>query len=217
MVRRFAEGLRRYFLRGLLAFLPLAITVWILEAVVRMMDGGLEFLPRPFRPSTYFQFDFPGLGALFTFLLICLIGVVVTHLVGHKMHEVWERTMRRIPFVRSIYGAVQQLLNALFSDDKSRYRRVVLIEYPRKGIYSLAFVTGVSEGEVQERTGERVINVFIPTTPNPTSGWYILVPEREAIDLEMSVEDAFKLIISGGMLVPDRLPKREPVRNEAAG
>ncbi|MGH7822578.1 MAG: DUF502 domain-containing protein [Candidatus Binatia bacterium] len=211
MIRHFTESLRRYFLSGLLAFLPLAITVWILDAVIRVMDSGLEFLPRPFRPSTYVQFRFPGMGAVFTFLLICLIGVFVTHFVGHKLRTLWGRMLRRIPIVRGIYGAVQQLVEALFSQDKSKYRRVVLIEYPRKGVYSLGLVTGVSEGEVQERTGERVINVFIPTTPNPTSGWYVLVPEQDAITLDMSVEDAFKLIISGGMVVPEHLPRREQV------
>ncbi|MGH7859420.1 MAG: DUF502 domain-containing protein, partial [Candidatus Binatia bacterium] len=210
MIRHFTESLRRYFLSGLLAFLPLAITIWMLDAVIRVMDSGLEFLPKPFRPSTYVQFRFPGMGAVFTFLLICLIGVFVTHFVGHKLRSLWERTLRRIPVVRGIYGAVQQLLEALFSQDKSKYRRVVLIEYPRKGVYCLGLVTGVSEGEVQDRTGERVINVFIPTTPNPTSGWYALVPEKDAITLDMSVEDAFKLIISGGMVVPKQPPQEVP-------
>lgn len=214
MIRRFTEGVRSYFLRGLLAFLPLAATIWILGAVVRFMDGGLNFLPAPLHPSTYLPFDFPGLGALVTFVLICTIGFVVTHFVGAKVHELWERAVHRIPVVRGIYAAAQQLAQALFSPDKNAYRRVVLIEYPRKGIYSLGFVTGVSEGEVQERTGERVINVFLPTTPNPTSGWYILVPEKDAVPLDMSVEDAFKLIVSGGMVVPRHEPRR--VESESA-
>jgi uncharacterized membrane protein len=220
MVRRFTEAVRSYFLRGLLAFLPMAATIWILGAVVRFMDGGLNFLPRTLRPSTYLRVDFPGLGALVTFALICAIGFFLTHFVGAKVHEFWERMVRRIPVVRGIYAAAQQLVQALFSPDRSLYRRVVLIEYPRKGIYSLGLVTGVSEGEVQERTGERVINVFLPTTPNPTSGWYILVPEKDAVTLDMSVEDAFKLIISGGMVVPRHLPGAagsEPLPQKSAG
>jgi uncharacterized membrane protein len=218
MVRRFTEAVRRYFLRGLLAFLPMAATIWILGAVVRFMDGGLNFLPRTLRPSTYL--GVPGLGALVTFGLICAIGFFLTHFVGAKVHELWERTVRRIPVVRGIYAAAQQLVQALFSPDRSLYRRVVLIEYPRKGIYSLGLVTGVSAGEVQERTGERVINVFLPTTPNPTSGWYILVPEKDAVTLDMSVEDAFKLIISGGMVVPPHLPRaagNEPLAEKSTG
>ena len=205
MVRRFTEPLWRYFLSGLIAFLPLAITVWMLDAVVRMMDGGLELLPRPFRPSTYnLVFDFPGVGAVFTFLMICLIGVFVTHLVGSKVHRTWASLLARIPFVRAVYGAISQLVHALLSPEKGKYRGVVLVEYPRKGLYAIGFVTGLAEGELQEKTGDRVLNVLIPTTPNPTSGWYVLVPEREAMSLDMSVEEAFKVIISGGMVVPDR-------------
>lgn len=204
MIRRFIEHLRRYFLSGLVAFLPLAITIWMLDVVIRMMDGGLELLPKPFRPSTYnLVFDFPGVGAVFTFLLICLIGVIVTHLVGSKLHRTWQNILARIPFVRAIHGAVSQLMEALLSPDKGKYRGVVLIEYPRKGLYSLGFVTGLTEGELQARTGDRVMNVFIPTTPNPTSGWYVLIPEKDATPLDMSVEDAFKVIISGGMVIPE--------------
>ena len=103
-----------------------------------------------------------------------------------------------------MYGAISQLVHALLSPEKGKYRGVVLVEYPRKGLYAIGFVTGLAEGELQEKTGDRVLNVLIPTTPNPTSGWYVLVPEREAMSLDMSVEEAFKVIISGGMVVPDR-------------
>ena len=203
MGRRLAESFRRYFIRGLLAFLPLALTIWILDAVVRFMERGLYFLPERLRPDHYLPFYFPGIGAIFTVILIWGIGVFVTHFVSVKLHDLWERALHRIPIFRGIYRAVRQLAEAVFSQESRNFRRVVLIEYPRKGIYSLALVTGVTEGEVQERTQERVINVFIPTTPNPTSGWYILVPEKDAIALDMSVEEAFKLIISGGIVVPE--------------
>ena len=212
-MRRFTESVRRYFLSGLVAFLPLAATIWILNIVVRFMDNALNFLPPPIRPKTYIQVDFPGLGALVTFLLICLIGVFVTHFVSHQARALLNSLLRRIPIVRGVYGAMEQLAHALLSQDRNRSNRVVLVEFPRKGIYALGFVTGVSEGEVQDRTGEKVVNVFVPMTPNPTSGRYVLVPEREVIALEMSVEEAFKLIASGGMVVPKRpdpkaLPKQ---------
>lgn len=213
MTRGLVDSFRRYFLRGLLALLPLALTVIILDWLVRFMEGGLNFLPGPLRPYNYLPFYFPGIGALTTILVVWLMGVFVTHVASVRFQKLWDRTVHAIPFVSGIYKAVKQLVDAIFSQDKSSFRRVVLIEYPRKGIYSLGLVTGVSQGEVQERTGERVINVFIPTTPNPTSGWYILVPEKDAVTLEMSVEEAFKLIISGGMVVPtprSPLESREP-------
>jgi uncharacterized membrane protein len=203
MLRHLAESFRRYFLRGLLAFLPLALTIWTLDAVVLLMERGQNILPRPLRPNSYLQFYFPGIGALFTVLLIWGIGIFVTHFVSQKAHDLWQRTLRRIPFVRGVYGAAQQLAEAIFIGKDRNFRRVVMIEYPRTGLYSLGFVTGVSRGEVQEKTRQRVVNVLIPTTPNPTSGWYVMVPEEDLIPLEMSVEDAFKLIISGGIVVPE--------------
>jgi uncharacterized membrane protein len=220
MTRGMVESFRRYFVRGLLALLPITLTVFILDWLVRFMEGGLNFLPGPLRPYNYLPFYFPGVGALTTILVVWLMGVFVTHVASVRFQALWDRLVHAIPFVSGIYKAVKQLVDAIFSQDKSSFRRVVLIEYPRKGIYSLGLVTGVSEGEIQDLTQERVINVFIPTTPNPTSGWYILVPEKDAVTLEMSVEEAFKLIISGGMVVPaarsplerrDAPPSTEPV------
>lgn len=207
MTRRLIDGFRRYFVRGLLALLPITLTVFILDWLVRFMEGGLDFLPGPLRPYNYLPFYFPGIGALTTILVVWLMGVFVTHVASSQAQALWDRTVHAIPFVSGIYKSVKQLVDAIFSQDKSSFRRVVLIEYPRPGIYSLGLVTGVSSGEVQELTKERVINVFIPTTPNPTSGWYVLVPEKDAVPLEMSVEEAFKLIISGGMVVPEPRPR----------
>ena len=207
MTRRLIDGFRRYFVRGLLALLPITLTVFILDWLVRFMEGGLDFLPGPLRPYNYLPFYFPGIGALTTILVVWLMGVFVTHVASSQAQALWDRTVHAIPFVSGIYKSVKQLVDAIFSQDKSSFRRVVLLEYPRPGIYSLGLVTGVSSGEVQELTKERVINVFIPTTPNPTSGWYVLVPEKDAVPLEMSVEEAFKLIISGGMVVPEPRPR----------
>lgn len=210
---RLGEGFRRYFLRGLLAFLPLVITVWVLDAVVRLMERTLNFLPVWLHPNHYLPIYVPWMGAFFTLVLICGIGFLATHVVSSRIQDFWSRAVGRIPIVSGIYAAARQLAEAIFSQKSSNFRRVVMIEYPRKGIYTLGLVTGTTKGEVQERAQEHVINVFVPTTPNPTSGWYILVPERDAIPLDMSVEQAFKLIISGGIIVPER-PVGEVVRTE---
>jgi len=201
---RLVEAFRRYFIRGLLAFLPLVITIWVLDAVIRLMERTLNFLPRWLHPNQYLPIYVPWIGAFFTLLIICAIGVFMTHIVGSRVQELWSKAVGRIPIVRGIYGAARQLAEAIFSQQSRNFRQVVMIEYPRKGIYTLGLVTGVTKGEVQERSQERVINVFVPTTPNPTSGWYILVPEKDAVPLDMSVEQAFKLIISGGIVVPER-------------
>jgi uncharacterized membrane protein len=210
MGRRLVENFRRYFLRGLLAFLPLAVTIWILDAVVRVMERGLYFLPRWLRPDHYLPFYVPGIGAIFTVILILAIGVFLTHFVSHRIRDLWDRTVQRIPVVRGIYGAAVQLAEAVFRRDSSNFRRVVLIEYPRNGVFALGLVTGSTEGEVQERLEGAMVNVFVPTAPNPTSGWYIVLPERETIALDMTVEQAFKLIISAGIVGQERAPAEPP-------
>ena len=204
MYRRVADAFRRYFFRGLLAFLPLALTIWVLLAVVRMMERGQHFLPPQLRPARYVDYEIPGLGAVSTILLILLIGVVVTHFVSHKAQALWDRWLHRIPFVRSIYKAIYQVVEAVVARDRPSFRRVVLLEYPRKGLFALGFVTGEPGGEVADRIGQPVLSVYVPKAPNPTNGWYAIVPERETIALDMSVEEAFKVIMSGGLVLPEQ-------------
>ncbi len=148
-------------------------------------------------------FPIPGLGFILVFVVLFLAGVSVRNFLGRKIVALGERIMSHIPFVSKIYSAVKKLVESIFFGAGKDFKRVVLIEYPRKGIYALAFVTGVSTGEVQDKTEKRVINLFLPTTPNPTSGFYLLVPEEDVIPLEMTVEDAFKLLMSGGILSPE--------------
>jgi uncharacterized membrane protein len=145
---------------------------------------------------------------LFTFVVILFLGVIARHLLGGEFQRAWERLLARVPVARSIYGGVKQLVEAIFasSSQSSRFRRVVLIEYPRRGIYALAFTTGPARGIVQEVTEQEMINCFVPTTPNPTSGFYLLVPEGELIEIALSVEDAFKLVMSAGLVTPESLP-----------
>lgn len=197
---------RKHFLTGLLVIVPLGLTYYVVSALVRVMDRVLAVLPPVFHPETYIPFRVPGLGLIVTLLLIQVVGFLSANLFGRSVVKAYERILHRIPVVRTLYVAIKQLLEQMLSSEPDRFRRVVMVEYPRKGIYSLGFATGVSRGEVQEKTHEKVINVFIPTTPNPTSGFYLLIPEKDAVTLEIPVDDAFKLIMSAGLVGGDRKP-----------
>jgi uncharacterized membrane protein len=199
--------LKMYFITGLLVVVPVALTGYILWILISLMDGVLNVLPSKLHPNTYLPFRMPGLGLIMTVILILLTGMVTRSVLGKKVVSLGEWAVGKIPMVRNIYNALKQLTEAIFMPRSEGFRRVVLIEYPRKGIFSLGFVTGVTRGETQQKTQSQVINVFVPTTPNPTSGYYIMVPEQDAWPLKMSVEDAFKIIISGGMVTPQ--PKEE--------
>lgn len=203
---RVQERLRRYFFAGLLVLLPLVITLWLLSWIIGIMDGLLNFLPSYLNPFSYLPFAIPGLGALFTLGLIIFLGFLATGVVTRRLLIVWERFVSRIPVFRGVYTSVQRLVEAIFSQEQSG-RRVVLIEYPRKGIYTVGFATGLAGGELGKRGEDRLVNVFVPTTPNPTAGFYLLVPEKEVLPLEMTPEEAFKLIVSGGMITPEEKPK----------
>ena len=169
-----------------------------------MVDRVLNYLPLKFHPDTYLPFHIPGLGLIATVVLIFIVGVLTQSLLGRKLFPIGEWVVSKIPVVRNIYLAIKQLVEAIFAQNSRGFKRVVLVEGPRKGIWIVGFLTGVTEGEVQDKTKERVVNVFVPTTPNPTTGLYLLVPEKDVITLDMTVEDAFKLIMSGGIVTPPR-------------
>lgn len=200
------ESLRRHFFAGLLVLLPLVITIWFLGWIVGLMDSIFDLLPASFHPNSYLPFAIPGLGALFTLGSILLLGFLATSVVTSRLLTLWDRFLSRIPIFRGIYTSVQKLVESIFGQEKSG-RRVVLIEYPRKGIYTVGFATGLAGGELEKRGGSRLVNVFVPTTPNPTAGFYLLVPEGEVQALEMTPEEAFKLIVSGGMIKPGERPE----------
>lgn len=204
---RISAALRRYFVAGILAFAPLGITIWAIAWIIQKLDNlllpsllglfyaGVDDAPR-----------LPFVGALFTLVVIILMGVIARHFFGHEFVRAWERLLSRVPVARNIYGGVKQLFEAIFlRSHQSRFRRVVLIEYPRKGIYALAFTTGPVHGPIARatETGGPMINCFLPTTPNPTSGFYLVVPEAEIREVDLSVEEAFKLIMSAGLVAPD--------------
>jgi uncharacterized membrane protein len=209
-------ALTGYFVAGLLVIAPITVTAWVVLWAVRTLDNAI--LPSLLRLAGIEQAPrIPLVGAVFTIAVILLLGVVARHFFGMELLRIGERMLSRVPIARSIYGGVKQLLETIFLANPSRqFRRVVLIEYPRKGIYSLAFTTGAAQGIVQDQTPERVINCFVPTTPNPTSGFYLLVPEGEIKAVDLSVEDAFKLIMSGGLVAPERMPRPAPAAPAAA-
>lgn len=205
------ESLRRYFFAGLLVLLPLVITLWFLGWIVGLMDSMLDVLPSSFHPNFYLPFAIPGLGALVTLALIILLGFLATSVVTRRLLTLWDYFLSRIPIFRGVYTGVQKLVESIFGQDQSG-RQVVLIEYPRKGIYTVGFATGLAAGELEKRGDERLVNVFVPTTPNPTAGFYLLVPESQVTALAMSPEEAFKLIISGGMIRPGEKTNSENSR-----
>ena len=200
------ESLRRYFFAGLLVLLPLVITVWFLGWIIGLMDSLFNFLPAWLHPSTYLPFAIPGLGALITLGVILFLGFLATSVVTRGLLTVWDRFLNRIPVVRGIYGSVQKLVESIFAQDQDN-RRVVMIEYPRKGIFTVGFATGLATGELEQKSEVRLVNVFVPTTPNPTAGFYLLVPENDVRALEMTTEEAFKLIVSGGIITPEGRPR----------
>ena len=218
------KNLRRYIVAGLLVWLPLAVTYLLLNAAVGIMDGLLDrmlrVLPPEYHPDALLGIEIPGLGVIFTFLLLLITGILAANFVGRAFVGGWESLMDRIPFVRSIYSAAKNFAEIVFSDSSHAFKNVLLIEYPRKGIYSLAFQTASDLGEVQGRTGEEVVGCFVPTTPNPTSGFIIILPKKDVMVLDMEVDEALKMIISLGVVVPTwknhqlgELPLKLPVEN----
>ena len=216
------EMTRRYFVAGVVFFAPIGITIWAIAWIVNWLDNLI--LPHVLKlliPGLEEPPPLPLVGLLFTFFVIILLGVIARHLFGGEFVRAWERLLGRVPVARNIYSGVKQLFEAIFSPgQRSRFNRVVLVEYPRKGIYALAFTTGPARGVLQEATEKQMINCFLPTTPNPTSGFYLLVPEDEIVEANMSVEDAFKLVMSAGLVTPNsanarRAPATPPADRSA--
>lgn len=201
-------ALRRYLMAGLLVWVPLGVTLLIVAFLVDLMDETLRLLPDSLQPENLLGFRIPGLGAVLTVVIVFVTGMIVTNLFGMQLFNIGERILQRIPLVRSIYASVKQVTESMFSSGKS-FRKVVLVEYPRKGMWSLAFQTGTGAEEVRDKTGRDVTNVFIPTTPNPTSGFFLMVPREDVVELDMSVDDGLKMLLSVGVVVPE--PKKDRV------
>jgi uncharacterized membrane protein len=198
------SALRRYIMAGLLVWLPLGVTIMVIKMLVDLMDRTLLLLPARYQPEQLLGFHIPGLGVIVAVLVVLVTGVIVANLFGRKLVEGWESLLARIPLVRSIYSAVKQIAETMFSSTGQSFRKVLLVEYPRKGLWTLAFQTGTDTGEAQCKTGTEVINIYVPTTPNPTSGFFIMVPREDVIELDMSVDEGLRMIISMGSVVPNQ-------------
>ncbi len=196
------KHLRRYLVAGLLVWIPLGVTIFILRVLIGLMDRTLLLIPQQYRPEEWFGFTIPGLGLILTLLVLLITGLLAANIVGRSMVGLWESMLDRIPVVRSVYSAAKNFAEIVFSDSGQSFKKVLLIEYPRKGVYSLAFQTATNLGEVQGRMGEEMICTFVPTTPNPTSGYIIILPKKDIIELDMEIDEALKMIISLGVVVP---------------
>lgn len=205
--------IRRYLIAGLLVWLPLGVTILVIRLLVGFMDKTLLLIPENYHPDQVLGFHVPGLGLVLAVTIVLLTGVIVANFFGRQLVALWESALSRIPLVRTIYISVKQIAETLLSSTGQSFRKVLLIEYPRRGIWTLAFQTGNAFAEVQTRTGVDIVNVFVPTTPNPTSGFFIMMPRDDIIELSMSVDDALKMIMSVGVIVPD--DKRTELVQEA--
>ncbi len=204
----FFGRIRKFFkvnlIAGLLFLTPIAATFFLFRLTIKWLDQILLIIPAKFRPENLLPFPIPGLGLIVLVVVLILSGIFVRNYLGRKLVNLWERIINYIPIVNRVYTAVKQLIDTIARGTSKDFKRVVLIEYPKENIYAMAYVTGVSVGELQEKTKRKMINVYVPTTPNPTSGFYLMVPEEDTIPLDMSVEDSFKLLMSGGIITPER-------------
>ena len=216
MLQRLKQDLKNDLIAGFLVVIPLATTIWLTITVARWVINLLTRIPKQLNP-------FDGLEPILTNVLnlavglavpllsILLIGLMARNIVGRWLLDFGEQVLQAIPFAGSVYKTLQQILETLLRDSKTRFRRVVMLEYPRRGVWTLGFVTGTLSSQLQSHLPQKMISVFIPTTPNPTSGWYAIVPEDETIDLAISIEDAFKVLISGGIVSPEENPSSVPI------
>ncbi|MBK7023103.1 MAG: DUF502 domain-containing protein [Sulfuritalea sp.] len=199
--------MKKYFITGLLIWVPLAITAWVLSLIVRSMDQSLLLLPRAIHPEELLGMYIPGLGALLTLVVVFLTGLVTTNIVGQKLVRFWEGVLARIPVVKSIYYSVKQVSDTLFSGSGVAFRKVLLVRYPHPEAWSVAFQTGHPARDVADMLPDEHVGVFIPTTPSPVNGFFFFVKRKDVIELDMNVDEALKYIVSMGVVAP---PMRNP-------
>ncbi|MCB1537508.1 MAG: DUF502 domain-containing protein [Rhodospirillales bacterium] len=206
--------LRAWLIAGLLVTVPLYLTFVITVSFVTFVDRKVAgLIPPPYNPNTYLPFWIPGSGLIIVLVFLIVVGMVARNYLGGKLVHLWERILDRMPIVRSIYGASKQIMETVFADKSRAFRDVVMFEYPRKGMWVMGFVTGETQGEVQGKTATTVVNVFLPTTPNPTSGFLLFIPKEDLIYLDMAVEDGIKMIVSGGIVAPGQKKRPENKKN----
>mgnify|MGYP001275298195 CR=1 FL=1 len=216
--RSFWLRLRNYFITGIIVVAPISLTIYLISLIINLIDDKiLPLFPDRYNPETYLPFAVPGIGVLIFVFVLTLIGWLTTGLIGRTVVRVGENLLDRMPIVRSVYSALKQIFETVFSHNSRAFRDVVLIPYPREGCWALGFATGTTKGEVQDVIRDEVVNVFLPTTPNPTSGFLLFLPKKDVIFLKMTVEQGIKLVISGGVVTPEALADaQQNPRNGAA-
>ncbi len=196
------KRLRNYFISGLLFWIPLGLTFVVIRFFINLLDG---IIPEQYQSKMLpgLNIDLPGTGMILVLVITLITGALVSNFIGQKLLKIWERALNKIPGFRSIYSSIKQLSSTILNSSNDSFKKAVLVEYPRQGMWTIAFQTGNYHGEVEKIIGEQIINIYVPTTPNPTSGFFIMMPKKDVVELEMSVDDAFKLIISTGVVTPD--------------
>ena len=199
--------IKRCFFAGLLIWVPLVITGWVLSLIIGTLDQSLRLLPPAIHPINSFGFDLPGAGAILTLLIIFVTGLLVTNIIGQKLVSWWEAILARIPVVNSVYKGVKQVSDTIFSPNGNAFRQPLLVRYPHQNSWTIAFLTGKPGGDVSNHLDGDYVSVYVPTTPNPTSGFFLIMAKADVIELDMSVDEALKYIISMGVVAPASQPQ----------
>ena len=195
--------MKRYFITGLLIWVPIGLTAWVLKFLISTMDQSLLLLPDKFQPEVLLGMKVYGVGTILTLLVVFITGIMTANIIGQKLLVFWEGVLWRIPVVKSIYWSIKQVSDTIFSDKGEAFRKALLVQYPRQGAWTIAFLTGQPGGDVANHLKRDYISVYVPTTPNPTSGFFLMMPKDDVIELDMSVDEALKYIISMGVVSPN--------------
>ncbi len=204
------NALRRWLLAGLLVLVPLAVTVWLLNWVIGTLDQTLQILPVDWQPDKLLGFHIPGFGVLLALAIVLSIGAIASNFLGRKLVSWWDALLSRIPIVRSIYSSVKQVSDTLFSENGNAFRKALLVQWPREGVWTIAFQTGVPGGDVANHLSSDYMSVYVPTTPNPTGGYFVMLKRADCIELKMSVDEALTYVISMGVVVPGSAASYKP-------
>lgn len=202
--------LKKFLIAGALVWVPIIATVWIIKLLVNLFDQLIALLPLAYQPDTWFGIHIPGLGIIAAALVVIITGILVTNFLGNKLMQWTDSFLRHIPFIGSLYSTIKQVMQTIMSSEGKSFRKVLLVEYPRKGLWSIAFQTSDASEQINAATGEAMLTVFIPTTPNPTSGFLIIAPKASVKELSMTVEEAFKVVVSLGTLRVEDIHKQKP-------
>lgn len=211
-----SSHIKRYFITGLLVWVPLVITLWVLDLLVSTMDRTLLLLPAQWRTENWLGVHIPGLGVALTLLVVFLTGVFAANIIGQRLVAFWEGVLARIPVVNSIYNGVKQVSDTLFAPGGQAFRKALLVEWPQEGMWTIAFLTGTPGGDVVNHLAGDYLSIYVPTTPNPTSGYFVMVPRARVVELDMTVDEALKYIISMGVVAPNNAARRNHLARAAA-